>query len=85
MNTRNDEGEAEVGIDDGSEEGSDVLINEDGIEISNSPAPQQKKPKVYLKPLPLDKLKPNGSSSNVPLKPLPVIGANGVVVGVSSS
>ena len=83
MNTLKEEGEA--GIEDGSEEGSDVLINEDGVAIGNSPAPQQKKPKVYLKPLPLDKLKSNGSSTNAPLKPLPIVGGSMTKAGVSSS
>jgi hypothetical protein len=60
--------------------------NEDGIDL-NSPVPQQKKPKVYLKPLPLDKIKTNGSS-NVPLKPVPIIGSTGLhgkVIGMMSS
>ena len=52
--------------------------NDDGIDL-NSPVPQQqqKRPKVYLKPLPLDKIKTNGSS-NAPLKPLPMIGSTGL-------
>jgi hypothetical protein len=60
--------------------------NEDGIDL-NSPVPQQKKPKVYLKPLPLDKIKTNGSS-NVPLNPVPIIGSTGLhgkVIGMMSS
>ena len=49
--------------------------NEDEMDL-NSPVPQQKKPKVYLKPLPLDKIKTNGSS-NVPLNPIQMSGMQG--------
>ena len=61
-------------MSDEGPEGSEIYVNEDGIMCENSPVPQSKKPKVYLKPLPLDKLRTNGST-NVPLKALPVIGA----------